>query len=303
MIDEFDQLILTKMPRFIAVSYQKMLLAETSEEKVWATLHVYDLGLRILTLGLVSQYLIRDRDRVSDPYLNQLLLEKLPGGGLDTWQHLLFVTLKVYEGQQDLLFVPELYELYWDTFSLPHRPRPNVEAPFTRLTQIRNDLEHSIQPADEDSWHKLSEETLELLHQILLRLAFFKDYELVRIVSREEQTYTYECHVGLTITQQQWVGTADVALQSGWFYLCKHRQEFLLLHPLLIFWEESVPPSLLVNSNQDTAIFERLIYSNLQYLLPLLGKKLKTLKHSRSLFNWSSTRSMRSNEYGGRWRN
>src|SRR3712207_6680517 len=108
MADKFDQLILTKTPHFIAINYKQVLETENPKEKIQAALHVYDLALRALAIGLVSQYLIRDRKQVRDSHLNQLLIKELPRASLDVWQRLFFATLQAYEGKRDLFFMTEL---------------------------------------------------------------------------------------------------------------------------------------------------------------------------------------------------
>ena len=72
-------------------------------------MHIYNLGLRTLTINLVSQYLFRDRalDRVNDPYLDTLLEQKFPHLTADAWEEMLFTTLRAYEGHRDLFFMPE----------------------------------------------------------------------------------------------------------------------------------------------------------------------------------------------------
>lgn len=268
------------MPHFIAANYQQMLAAESPQEKIRAALKVYELGLRTLSLGLISQYLIRDKDLITDPYLNQLLLDRLPKASLDTWQHLFFTTLKVYEGNRDVFFIKELYDFYWDTSILPHHPRSGIEAPFTRLTQIRNEIEHSYSPTDANDWSSLCDETLRLLREVLGQLTFIQNYELIRVLDQEEQTCTYERHVGLTVTRHQLKLPTNIKLRSGWFYLNKQNNDFLLLDPLLIFWQDS-SSQLLLNVDWDTAVFERFTYNHLQYLLSRLGKRVEDANEER----------------------
>ena len=53
MSDDVDQLILTRMPHFIAAQYKRVLSAPDAASKVRATLHLYELGIRTLALALV----------------------------------------------------------------------------------------------------------------------------------------------------------------------------------------------------------------------------------------------------------
>jgi hypothetical protein len=116
---DFNAFILANMPYFIAVNYQRLLEAQSPQEQVKLTLHIYNLGLRALTISLVSQYLIRDRENVDDPYLNELLWEKFDHLTTGAWEEIFFTALKAYEGKQDLFFMPELHDFYWDTETFP----------------------------------------------------------------------------------------------------------------------------------------------------------------------------------------
>lgn len=269
---DLDKLILTDMPHFIAINYQRLLTAQTPQECVDLALHIYNLGLRALTIGLVSQYLIRDKDRVIDPYLNELLLKKFPNLTLDGWQQILFTSLKVYEGNRDLFFIPELYDFYWDTSILPNRRRAEVEDPFNRLTQlaIERQVKH-LSPQNEDEWEHLATETLNLLQQILHHCAFISQYDLIRVLNYDEKFYDFELHKGITISLDHQPLPRQVQFGRGWFYLRKEMAEFLLLHPLLIFWEDELEKS--KSTLTDTGVYDRFIYKSLKYLPATLGKE------------------------------
>ena len=270
MVDEFDQFVLKSMPHFMAVEYQKLLDAEPAQEKVLHALHMYELGLRALAMGVVSQYLIRDAQRVSDPDLNQLLLTKLPTATLDTWQRILFTTLRAYEGQHSLFFMPELYDFFWDRSTTSPQPRPDIDVPFTRLTQIRNDLEHGTPPTDEVGWQALCDETLGLLRTVLSQFAFFEHYDLIRITKRDGDQYWYDCYSGLQVVSAQTPLRTQHELGTGWFYLSKQNRDFLKLHPLLVFWEEPSLELAVPLVHGDTAIYDRFVRDRLQYLITSL---------------------------------
>jgi hypothetical protein len=259
------------MPHFIAVNYQRMLEAPAARERVKRAVHVYDLGLRALTIALVSQYLIRDRGEVCDPYLNDLLLQKFPHLTLDAWQQLFFASLKAYEGKRDFFFMPELYDFYWETSTLPHGRRAEVERPFERLTQITMEMRTKrLLPEDEAEWKELAAETKDLLRQVLRGLTFIGDYDLIRVLDYDEQFYDFELHKGLQISKGREVSPRRTTLSRGWFYLRRDTKELLLLHPLLVFWEEEAGENGLVPT--DTGVYDRFVYERLQYLLATLGK-------------------------------
>jgi hypothetical protein len=270
---EFSEFVLSNMPYFISVNFQRLLEAETLQDRVKWMLHIYNLVLRALTLGLVSQYLTRDRDKVSDSYLNQLLLEKFPRLTPDAWKMIFFASLKVYEGNRDLFFMPELYDFYWDTSTLPHQPRPEVEQPFERLTQITVELrkEH-LRPKSEREWSQLAEEAGELLHRFLQNLFFIRDYDIIRVVDYNEYSYDFELHRGAEISILSRPLPPRVNLRRGHFYLKKGETGFLLLHPFLVIFEvESGEDGLLP---EHIGVYDRFIYAQLQYLLVRLSRDL-----------------------------
>ena len=269
LAESIDQTLLASMPQFVALNYKRMLDANTFQEQVHWGLHTYNLGLRALTIGLVTQYLIRDADDVSDPYLNELLLKKFPKLTLDAWQQLLFSTLRAYEGKRDLFFIPELYDLYWDTTEIPHLPKGDSERTFARLTQISLEVgTKRVLPKTDVEWGMLSREVRELLREVLSGVFFISAYDLIRVLDVDNQTYGYELHKGLKILIEREPRPKNEELRQGWFYLRWGSDEFLPLYPFIVFWEETSGISPL---DTDTGIYDRFIYENLQYLLASLG--------------------------------
>ncbi len=271
---DFDALVTTKLPHFVAVNYQQMLQAADPRERLQRALRTYDLGLRALTIGLVSQYLIRDQTRVSDPYVNDLLLDKFQYLTLKTWQELLFAALSAYEGQRELFFMPELYDFYWDTSTVPHRRRTEARAPFERLTQIASDLDQEAsQPRDPAGWQQLADEAVGLLRQILRSLSFLAQYDMVRVLRSAGGTYEYELHQGLTIeTGQRPVPDDEAAAGEGWFYLRRSTGQLLQLHPFLISWQDEAGGPAAGMAVRDIGVYDKFIYRQLQYLLATLGR-------------------------------
>lgn len=280
--DDFDKFILSKMPSFIAQGYKKILLSQTAKDKTQAALYVFDLSIRSLAIGVVSQYLVRDRDKINDSYLDQMLSDKLPGGTLKTWLDLFLLTLKVYVGNKDLFFVTELYDFYWDTSVSPHQPRVDLEKVLFELLAIKYEIEYGNSPKGQFEWEEICKHTLELLHNVLRKFEFIGNYELIRIVKKTGNKYSYERHVGLEITTHKIELPDIVRLESGWFYLDKEHKDFLPLNPLLVFWENStpvVPYEEHVKENTDVAIFERFTNNQLQYLLSQIGKVIEGQEH------------------------
>ena len=273
VLDELDKLVLTEYPYPIAVNYKRLLDEQDWEKKTHICIQVFEFGLRAITLGLISQYLIRDAEKVSDPQLNQLLLKRLSRATLGTWNEMFFKALQAYQGKRNLFFMPELYDLYWDTSTSPHRPHEGICAPFDQLIQIRNDLAHGVPPADEVGWQALFEESFRLLRQVLSHFTFLENYDLIRIRWAEGQEYWYDIYTGLQVISPSPPLRTKEDLTEGWFYLSKQEKKFLELHPLLIFWERE-----LVQAERermrDAAIFDRFRRTSLDYLATVLREKI-----------------------------
>jgi hypothetical protein len=274
--DELDELILQEFPRPIAVNYCRLLEMQDWQKKTEHCLRVFEFGLRTMALGVISQYLIRDADKVNDPYLNRLLLDKLPGkASLGTWQQIFFTTLRAYQGERGLFFMPELYDFYWDTQREPHRRKKGVEDSFTWLVQTRNDLAHRLGPSMPEEWEDLFHETFRHLRELLKRFTFLQKYDLIRVVGQQGNYYEYMVCTGLEIILASSPLHTKAELEPGWFYLSRDNKSFLQLHPLLIFWEEAEPglsTEIEASRTQDAAIYDSFTKDAVNYLATVLWK-------------------------------
>jgi hypothetical protein len=268
----FNEYVLANMPYFIAVNYQRLLDAREPQERVEWILHIYNLGLRALTINLVNQYLNRDREDMQEPYLDDLLYQRFRHLTPDGWKDMLFTTLKAYKGNRDRLFMPELYDFYWDTSAEPHRRRDEVKPPFERLTQATVEiLMKQLVPQDESGWKALAEELQVHLQHILHSLSFIGKYDLIYVLHQDEHSYTFELHKGTYISIDR--GPLPTpTLETGCFYLRSRTEDFLLLDPWLVFGEWKSESNVPTSVSMDTGIFERLGYAHLWYLLAASGQ-------------------------------
>src|SRR2546421_1798005 len=268
---DFNEFIVANMPYFIAVNYQRLLEAQSPQEQVKLILHIYNLGLRALTINLVSQYLIRDREKVDDVYLSELLREKFDHLTTGAWAEIFFTALKAYEGKQDLFFMPELHNFYWDTTTLPYRKRSEVKAPFDRLTQATLELEEKrLLPQDELGWKALVEELIGHLQHILRSLSFLAKYDLIRVLDHKDDVYTFELHKGKNISTDQRPLPKHTRLTHGWFYLRAGNEDFLRLDPWVMFWEREPEENELLPAY--IGVYDRMFYERLRYLLATPGQ-------------------------------
>ncbi len=264
-----DNLILTEFPYPIAVGYRRVLEASDWPTRIDRALRLFEYGLRTLGLDLISQYLIRDADTVSDPDLNTLLLDKLPKAPLGSWKQILFTTLHIYGGLRHRFFMPELYDLYWDTSHEPHEPRADIQHPYDRLIQIQNDLRYHTRPTTDMDWQALGEEVMADLREVLGQFAFLQGYDFVQIVGQHDTTYDYLVYTGERPVTPAAPLTTSKLLDVGRFYLSKDQQDFLELHPLLIFWEDrlaSIPP---IEQLRDAGVYETFTKTSVTYILAL----------------------------------
>jgi hypothetical protein len=307
---EFDEFVTANLPHFVAVNYRRALDAASPGDRVAGIVRTYDFGLRALSLGLVSQYLIHDQTTIANPDINNLLEDRFPHLTLDAWQKLLFTILRAYEGNRDLFFMPELYDFYWDTSTVPHKPRPGVRDPFDRLTQIASDLQREeLRPRDDAGWNALAARATGLMRQVFAGLSFLSRYEMIRVVNADETGYDFELHKGLNVTTGRGPRPAGADIAAGWFYMRRGPQAqgadpVLQLHPFLITWQdaaldaatpappgpvEDAAPAAAPSSGptpdvapsavppigaHDIGVYDRYIYDygKLQYLLTTLGK-------------------------------
>lgn len=268
---DLDELVITEYPYLIAANYRRMLEAENWERKTRELVRAFEYSVRAITLGALSQYLIRDLEKFSNSELNrELFKKKLSDVSLGTWVNYLFLTLKVYEGKRDLFFMRELYDLYWDVSQTPPQQRKGIRAPFERLVQIRNDLVHRIEPKDEASWEKLGVEALANLRDVMRSFSFLQNYDLIRITNSQGREYEYDQYTGLEITQHRRGLQSEENIEPGWFYISQQDGNLLGLHPLLIFWSNEGEGLVRQETEQDVAVFDRLLKDTAGYVATVM---------------------------------
>jgi hypothetical protein len=309
--DELDQLVKTEFPYPIAVNYRRLLEIEEWEKKTRYCLEVFEFGLRAIALGLLSQYCIRDLDQVSDPTLDRLLWYKLAKPSTGQWVELLFLGLRAYGGRRDLIFMSELYDLYWDTLREPHQYRKGARGPFQRLVEIRNAVVHyRVLPRDESEWKALGEEAMGYFRDILRRFGFLQHYDMIRILGRQGNEYIYERFTGQAISRHHGPLEGETSvLREDWFYLRRQDGSVLALHPLLLFWFEEMRSA--EDEQKDAAVFTCLLKKTVEYvatvareevtksdpdLVSLFWDMLESIRerisepHRRAEFSWEGLR-------------
>lgn len=269
-----DELVLSQFPRPIAVHYCRLLESATWEARTHKCFEVFEIGLRAITLGVLSQYLIRDLDQVHDLELDRKLVQSLARATLGQWVEFFFLCLRAYDGHRELLFMPELYDLYWDTSKKQQRPRKGVRGAFQRLVELRNDVVHLRRlPAGEKEWEELGRQALGHLRRILEHFDFLQGYDLIRIVDQQDNEYDYEQHTGQTVTRHRGQLCRDIqSLRLEWFYLCRPDRSLLPLHPLFTFWFNEL--GFAGDQQHDAAVFARLLKEAVEYTAIVLRESV-----------------------------
>lgn len=269
---DFNAFVLKNMPHFISVNYQRLLEAQSPQQQVEILLHIYNLMLRVLTVILVNQYLIRDMETFDRASLNRLLHDQFEHLTASTWKNILFTALEEYKGKKNLLFMPELHDFYWDTTTLPYREHSTISEPFYCLTQMALAQEEKrFLKQDGSNGGVLAEELMEHLRYILQGLSFLKKYDLIRILELNDETYTFEMHRGTRISKKKsrpLPKHADIVL--GQFYLRAREEDFLQLSPWLVSWDK-IPEE---NESRSISIgvYNQKSDEGLQYLLTTPGR-------------------------------
>jgi hypothetical protein len=267
-----ERQVLTQYPYPVAVGYRRILEAATWEAKAKRTIEVFDFSMRTLALGLISQYSLRDVGKVKDPALDLVLREQLPRGpSLGSWKNIFFTALRAYKDKRELFFIPELYDLYWDTSRLPHRARRELSEPYDRFINWRNKVVHGVPPISDDEWRPIAEELLGRLNRILEDFTFIQQYDLVLVVERVDSA-SYKCisYTGEHPRTLPDARTFAQNLENGLLYLAKG-QECLALHPLLIIWPELLLTDNPSDAPRDAAMYDNFTSTTVNYLAAARG--------------------------------
>ena len=147
--------------------------------------------------------------------------------------------------------------------------RSDVESRFTRLTQASLEIQTSQNlPKNEAEWRALATELTDLVQIVVTKLLFLSNYDLIRILEYRDPECGYELYKGLVVSTHR-AQVADARFTTGWFYWSTETRDALLLHPLLIFWNEELGRG---NPSPDVGIYDRLIYERMQYFLSTPGR-------------------------------
>ena len=272
-LTDLQELIINSFPSPIAINYKRILSKDTYQDKVRQLILTFEFTMRALALVLISQYLLIDREKITDSKLNKLLREKLPRPSLGSWVEIIFTTLGVYKDHRDLLFINELHDAYWDDKN--QKPRKGIRDLFDKLVIIRNRLAHELPPSNETEWQILFQESHNLLIKILEFLQFVSRYELIFIKEQSKTGMRFQIYKGQTIIEgEALVKIGEENKGDNWFYLSKITQKerrYLKLYPFLIAWEKDIDLTIEGIQN-DAALLDKFSSSSIYYLATLLWK-------------------------------
>ncbi|HEY7413638.1 MAG TPA: hypothetical protein VH593_00475, partial [Ktedonobacteraceae bacterium] len=277
---EFDKLILNGMPTFIARRYQTLLETTAARDRVQIITRIYELWLRMLTIILVSQYLLHNREREKNAELNKvlekdfdslvelstLLLEGFDNLTIDGWKKVFFKVMETYQHKRDLFSITELYDFYWDTAHHPHTSRKEEQAIIESLAEFSAKLtqQHALS-LSESEWEEKANKLNDQLHLLLQATTFLASYDLIRVLEVLHSSYTFELFKGAGDVTTHGASSGETALFPGRFYLRARSNALLSLHPLLIFWDEQAVKSEEVSA--EVALYDHFLSDELFYLL------------------------------------
>jgi len=269
---EFDRRILEEYPYFLSVAYARLLRAEGWQERVQAVVRLYELGVRVLVLVVVGQYLLRDRRRVEDERLNRMLEEEFfRRTTFGIWQQILFAAMDAYRDARDIFFIPELYDLFWDRGEERPRGRKETREHLEALLRARNIYMGAGRPEDEKGWRQLYEESLEHLRAVLEGFSFLVRYDLIRVTEAVKGEYRYERYTGLEIGRGEAELGGGEQVEEGNFYLRERESGAILkLYPLTLSWLLEKPLAEVKGTSAEAALYKSLRGNRATYLLPVM---------------------------------
>lgn len=271
-LTDFDRLVLSKYPYPIAVNYHRLLEAHSWAEKTRQAIRLFEYGLKIVTLTVLSQY-AKHSSEIKSKDLDALLSEKLPRATLGVWKRMLFETMWAYQGRKHLLVAPEVYDVFWNTSYVPHRKRNEIEKPYDRIIHIRNELFHDgFEPTIESEWEKIGQEVIECLRQVLRQFSFIQSYSAIYLFHGNEGLYSFIPFVGNQLTNISHTFHVEQQLLQDHVYLTKDFENFLLLHPLIIFWSDYADSQSIDTLQSDLALFSSLTKKTGLYSATVLRK-------------------------------
>lgn len=215
---QIDQFILAEYPYPIAELYRRVIEAEQAEQRIRACIATFEIFLRTIVLEILTSYLTQSPVKVNHAELNRLLYKRFAQPSLGQWVDFLFMSLRAYQGNLDLLPIPELYDLFWDVTKQPHEFRAKFRQPFTKIVEIRNTLVHKREPESDEAWEKMEKDACNSLRQILFAFKFLEYYDLIRISGIIDKEYYFERYSSQEISFHSTSIIGREKLEDGRFY-------------------------------------------------------------------------------------
>lgn len=268
---DMTTIVLDEFPNFISNRYKKIFSTNDPELKLELIFELHDIILKTLSMGLVSQYLIRDKQSINDPYLNEIISKDLYTGTLGTWFKIFFATLRVYKGQRDFFFIKELYDFYWSKEGDEFIANKDSEDRMREFLNLR--LNYQQNTLDSIPKDELAKAALELLEKIFDKFLFFQNYRMVSLKSISENQAVFQVFVGGRIEEEiHELNEYYKTLEPGIFYLENEENEFLELDPLIILWDDGENQE---NTQLEIGLFEKFSTNQLVYWLTKLTERVQ----------------------------
>lgn len=126
---------------------------------------------------------------------------------------------------------------------MPHRPRAAVMKPYDRLIQVRNKgfgagFIHGFAPLTAEEWESIGTAIVANLRHVLEQFTFLQRYDLIHLLDRGPDGYTYMTYTGVHPTVAAAPLHSREPLELGSLYLLNRADAVLPLRPMLIPWDD-----------------------------------------------------------------
>lgn len=167
-------------PSPIKIVYQEMLDEHFIQLKFRALIRTFGTTLKFISLVAINDYIrLRNAATINSPRINKLLVN-ITCPSMGHWNELLREILRECSGIQNMLFVPQLFDLYFKRKKGGGLEQSASAHIINRLIEVRNLYVHAdLYPpkdASEEYYHQYKKD----LDQLLNSLSFLEAYNLCR---------------------------------------------------------------------------------------------------------------------------
>ncbi|MBZ0318114.1 MAG: ATP-binding protein [Anaerolineae bacterium] len=233
-LTNIDEIILREFPYPIALAYQHLLTTEDARARSLECVQTFHFTIRAIAFAAIMRYLAEPPEVINNEQLNKGIQDYLKTPRTKYWADLLQKTLQAYQNRKDLLFVPELYDLYWDTNEAEATPKQETWQLLLEMARFSNDVQDKRIDLE-----AAADELQRMLRRVLEQFVFLRHYELWYLHEIQGNRLTVEVYKGQEKSIRH-PRLEDISLDTmsrlelGHFYVRDRQNRLLELHPLII---------------------------------------------------------------------